>query len=108
MRFLGKVGYGVTTEVVLGEGIYEESITEVAYRGDVLRNNARNEHGDRVISDLVMSNSISIIADAYALNHAHTIKYVEWQGARWVVNSIEVKPPRIVLTLGGVYNGPTP
>lgn len=108
MRFYGEVGYGESTETPSGSGVWEYAITEVAYRGDVIRNTRRLESGEGLNDDLTVNNSISIVADEYANEHFFNIKYVVWQGIRWVVSSVEVRSPRLILSLGGVYNGPTP
>lgn len=106
MRFFGVVGYGESTET--SEGVWKDVITEVTYRGDVIRDNRRLQEGQGLNDDLLVNNSISIVADEYAIVHKFKIKYVEWEGERWVVSSVESKPPRLILTLGRVYNGPTP
>jgi hypothetical protein len=106
MRFYGVVGYGESKEA--SEGVYEDEITEVTYRGDVIRDNRRIQESDKLLDDLLVNNSISIVADEYAIVHKFNIKYVEWEGKRWVVSSVESKPPRLILNLGRVYNGPTP
>ena len=108
MRFYGEVGYGESTETPIGSGVWVDGITEVAYRGDVIRNTRRLESGETLNDDLTVNNSISIVADEYANEHFFNIKYVVWQGVRWTVSSVEVKSPRLILSLGGVYNGPTP
>lgn len=108
MRFFGVVGYGESSETLPGSGIWEDVITEVNYTGDVFRDTRKLEPGDNLNNDLSVNNSISIVADEKANKHFYNIKYVVWQGIRWTVGSVEVKPPRLLLTLGGVYNGPTP
>lgn len=108
MRFRGAVGYGESAERLPGDGVWEEVITEVPYTGDVFREARRIEQDDKVNSDLRVNNSISIMADEKADKHFHLIRYVVWQGTRWTVTTVEVKPPRLLLTLGGVYNGPIP
>jgi hypothetical protein len=108
MRFFGAVGYGESSETLLGNGVWEIVITEVEYYGDVIRDIRRLEADNKVNSDLSVNNSISIVADEYAFNHFMNIKYVTWNGQRWVVSAVEVKQPRLILSLGGVYNGPTP
>ena len=60
-------------------------------------------------NDITVGNSISIVADDdYAINHFFKIKYVRWTGVLWTVTNVEVKSPRLILSLGSVYNGPTP
>jgi len=108
MRFFGVVGYGESQETLPGSGVWVDVITEVDYTGDVLRDTMKTESGDNVNNDLSVNNSISIVADENLNKHFYSIKYVVWQGVKWTVDSIEVKPPRLLFTLGGVYNGPTP
>lgn len=103
-RFYGKVGYGASVETA--PGVWKDQITEVSYFGDVIRNTRLLREGDRVNDDLSVNNSISIVADAYANEHFFAIRYIIWAGAYWVVTDVEVQSPRLLLRLGGVYNGP--
>lgn len=64
--------------------------------------------GQKVNDDLSVNNSISIVADAYAIENFFAMRYVQWMGILWIVSTVEVQSPRLLLTLGGVYNGPTP
>lgn len=106
MRFFGKVGFAETQQTALD--VYEEVITEREYYGDVVKN-ARNirEDNEKVNFDLFVENSISILADDHANEHISAIRYVEWAGDRWIVANVTVERPRLLLRLGGVYNGPT-
>lgn len=103
-RFYGKVGYGVTVDK--GNGVFDDVIMERHYYGDVVRNFRRLEIGEKVNDDLTTGNSISIVADPYAMEHFFAIRYVEWAGTLWKVSDVEVQSPRLILRLGGVYNGP--
>jgi hypothetical protein len=103
-RFFGEIGFGETTKT--GAGVFEDVITERSYRGDVVRNTRSLEPGDKVNSDISVDNSISIIADQYANEHIFAIRYVRWAGSLWNVPNVEVQRPRLILRLGGVYNGP--
>ena len=84
-----------------------DHITEIQYYGDVVRNTRRLQEGMSVNDDLSVSNSISIVADAYASEHFFAIRYVRWAGSLWKVSDVEVQRPRLLLRLGGVYNGQT-
>lgn len=106
MRFFGKVGYGETE--VTSPGIHELVIREYPYYGDVVRNSRVLREGEKVNDDISVTSSISIVADEYANEHFHAIRYVEWMGALWKVAEVTPKRPRLVLRLGGVYSGPTP
>jgi hypothetical protein len=105
MRFHGVIGYGESTET--SPGVFEDTITEFIYSGDVVRNTRKLQEGDQVNDDISVQNSISIVADAYANEHFFAIRYIVWQGARWKVTEVEVQRPRLLLRLGGVYNGNT-
>lgn len=104
-KFYGEIGYGDSVESK--PGVWEDVITEHSYYGDVLRNARGLESGDKVNNDLTVSNSISIIADAYANQHFFAMRYIKWAGAYWTVSDVEVKSPRLILRLGGLYNGQT-
>lgn len=103
-KFYGKIGYGETVESA--PGVWSDSIVEHSYYGDVVRNTRRLQEGENLNNDLSVGNSISIVADAYANNHFFAIRYIEWAGALWAVSDVEVQSPRLLLRLGGVYNGP--
>lgn len=105
-KFYGKIGYGETVEKA--PGVWEDVITERNYYGDVIRDSRYLKEGEGVNNDLSVGNSISIVADAYANEHIFAIRYIEWSGALWTVSKVEVQSPRLILRLGGVYNGPTP
>jgi hypothetical protein len=107
-RFHGVVGYGKAAENPPGSGIWVDAIQEYVYQGDVVRNIRQLDASDKVNNDLSVQNSISIVADEYAYQHFFDIRYVEWSGVRWTVTSVDVQSPRLILSLGKVYNGPTP
>lgn len=104
-RFFGEVGYGETVET--SPGVYEDVITEFPYFGDVIRNTRRLDNGAKINDDLSVGNSISIVADAHANTHFFAIRYIKWAGVLWKVSEVDVQSPRLILRLGGVYNGPT-
>ena len=105
-KFFGKVGYGHSVDNQ--NGVWEDVITEKKLYGDVVHNSRRLSENQAVNSDLTVGNSISVIADAYASENIFAIRYVEWAGALWTVTNVEVQSPRLILWLGGVYNGPRP
>ena len=106
-KFYGVIGYGESVETSSGSGVWEDEITERAYYGDVVRNTRRLQEREQVNDDITVQNSISIVADAYAFDHFFAIRYIAWQGSLWKVTDVEVQRPRLLLRLGGVYNGPS-
>lgn len=103
-KFYGPVGF--VHHVEKRPGVWIEEATEGDYSGDVLRQSTRWQHTSKLTDDVEVSNSISIVADPYAYENFSTIKYVKWGGAVLAVTSIEVQYPRLILSIGGVYNGP--
>ncbi len=103
-KFFGKIGYGISMQTA--PGVWEDVIIEYPYYGDVLRNSRGLREGEKVNNDLTVGNSFTIVADAYANEHFLAIRYVEWVGTLWIVDDVVVERPRLILRLGGVYNGP--
>ena len=104
-KFFGPIGYAVATET--RPGVWKDQIEERNYYGDVIRDTSRwTANPDSTNDDLTINNQFSIVADPFALNHFHTMKYVKYMGAYWKVTSVEPKFPRLIISVGGVYNGP--
>ena len=101
-KFCGVIGYALTVETE--PGIYKEQIIENQYFGDVIRNSRRLQERSKVNDDINISNQISIIADPFANNNFHAMRYVEFMGAKWKITDVEVQYPRLLLTIGGLYN----
>lgn len=106
-RFFGVVGYGIPAETPPGSGVWVDTVVEYPYKGDVLKVSRNLVPGEKLNNDITVSNSISILADQYAVEHFAYIKYVKWAGVLWTVSSVQVQSPRLILSLGSVYNGPT-
>ncbi len=104
-KFYGVVGYVESTETA--PGVYTEIATARKYYGDILKNVKKYVSSEYLNDNLTISNSISILADAYAYDHFFAIRYVNWMGANWKVTDVEVQRPRLILSLGEVYNGNT-
>src|SRR5699024_2249461 len=107
--FHGVVGYAeAAVEDPPGSGIWKEPIVEKTYYGEIVRNSRQLREGEKINNDLSVQNSISIVADAYANDHFFAMRYVKWAGSLWIVEDVTVERPRLLLRLGGIYNGPTP
>ena len=103
-RFYGRVGFGHTVEV--RPGVMEDIITERPLYGDVLRPGRSFNEDGKVHRDTQMTNRISVLADDYAAENFYAIRFVEWKGVLWYVSSVSEERPRLILSLGEVYNGP--
>lgn len=105
-KFYGTIGYVELAEST--PGVWSDVVTTKQYTGDVIRNTRRYQDSGNLNDNLVINNMISILADPYANNHFHNMRYVEWMGSKWKITNVEVQRPRLILTIGGVYNGDTP
>ena len=104
-RWFGKVGYSETVETAPGVWTPQDTVRE--YYGDVLRNTSRwTGNSDSTNDNLTVNTQISIITDPFAVEKFYSIKWIEFMGVKWSVDSVDpTQPPRLILTLGGVYNG---
>lgn len=104
-KFHGLIGFVNYEETA--PDVFKEVAIERPYSGDILRKNVRFVVSQQSINDnLVINNQISIIADPYINSHFPSIRYVVWKGAKWKVTSVDdSNPPKLILTLGDVYNG---
>ena len=101
-KFYGEIGYVETTETE--PGVWVENIIKRNYYGDLIRNTRSLISSGNVNDNINISNEISILADPYANEHFHSMRYVEFMGTKWKITNIEVKYPRLILTIGGLYN----
>ena len=101
-KFYGVIGYAISEETE--PGVFEEQIVERNHVGDVIRNTRRLKEVGKVNDDITISNQISILSDPFTSNNFHTIRYVSYMGSKWKVVEVEVAYPRLILTLGGLYN----
>lgn len=104
-KFYGAIGFAQTREIPEGSGIWKEDIVVRNYYGDLIRNTRRLQASEYLNDDINVTNEVSIVSDPYANENFHSIRYVEFMGAKWKVSSVEVRYPRLILMLGGVYNG---
>lgn len=106
-KFSGVIGYGESQRTA--PGVKEDVIVERKARGDVLRNSRKfSESQETVNDDISVGNRLSVVMDPYARGHFQNIRYVLWLGQRWKVSNVDVEEPRLILTLGGKYNGQLP
>jgi hypothetical protein len=105
-KFRGVIGFGESTETA--PGVWQDVITESTYSGDVLQSALQTEPStDTVNLDRSIDNAISIVGNDYAFAHFFAIRYIKWAGKLWTITHIDLKYPRLILRMGGVYDGPT-
>ena len=101
-KWFGKIGFAETVEIT--PGVWEEQITEVNYYGDVMKNSRTLQTADQVNDNINIANQFSIVADPFAKNHFLKMRYIEYMGAKWKISTVEDQRPRLILTIGGLYN----
>lgn len=102
-KFYGAIGFAETVET--DPGVWEEKIVEHSYSGDLIRNTRRLKSSSNTVNDTIeVSNEISIVADPYAEQNFYAIRYAVFMGVKWKINNVEVNYPRLILTMGGLYN----
>lgn len=102
-KFHGMIGYAFQSET--SPGVWEDQITEKSYRGDFILNQQRWQQSEKVNDDLNLDNSVSVVADAYAYSNSGYMRYIVMNGKKWKITSLAINRPRIVLQIGGLYNG---
>ena len=103
-KWFGKIGFAESKNV--GDGVWKQTIIEREYYGELIRNTKNIQTvSDKISDDINIANELNIVSDPYANQNFHSIKYVNFMSTNWKVKSVEVKYPKLILTLGGVYNG---
>lgn len=103
MKWFGTVGYANTVETK--PGVWKDNIVEREYFGDMTRNTRRLQSSEQLNDNIDISNEISIVSDPYANKNFHSMRYATYMGTKWKITSVEVQYPRLILSLGGVWNG---
>ena len=105
-KWYGVVGYITNKEIVPGTWVPEA--VERSYYGDVMKTISKWKTASKVNDDIDVSSQVSIVADPFAYQNFQSIRYIEFMGSFWDVTSVEPQHPRLILSIGGVYNGQRP
>lgn len=101
-KYCGKIGFAVTEETK--PGVWTEQMVERRYYGDLTRNTRRLQSSGNLNDNVTISNQISIVADPFANENFHAMRYAEFMGTKWKIASVEVQYPRLILELEDVFN----
>ena len=101
MRYADKLGFILTQETT--PGVWETKTVEHFAKGDVVQRAYRWDDAQSVNADLDITNQISIVYDNFFIHNMFALRWAAWQGKKWNVSRIELKPPRMILTLGKEY-----
>lgn len=101
-KFSGTIGFIDIVET--SPGVHRPDVVERPYKGDILRNTQSWQDSEHLNEDFTINNRFSIVSDAYAYANYASIRYIRWMGSAWKVNGVEIKRPRLILTVQGEYN----
>ena len=104
-KFSGKIGFSVESEDGAETGNWGPQITEKQYYGDIMNDTRKWVDGSKINDDFNISNKFSVVANSFAIENIGGMKYVDWHGVKWKIITAEIQPPRIVIYVGGLYNG---
>lgn len=100
-KYSGKIGYGADVESA--PGVYKTDIIEKDAIGDIYKNTVNVKDGNGINEEISLGMKISVFVDLSTSDYSK-IKYATHLGTKWKVTSVEPQFPRLVLTMGGVYN----
>lgn len=110
-RFHGAVGYACSVEKMTSDGrptgVVIDTIRERQYTGDVTKRYIRTINSESINDGITTNTEISVVADSFAYQNFSRIKYVNYMGVNWKVTSVDVQAPRLILSIGGIWNGET-
>ena len=107
MKFYGKIGFEITEDK--GDDIWQEVVVEKTYYGDILRLQKNKDSGEHINDGLRLNSQFSILMDPWFQNHLSAVRYIEYMGAKWTIDSVDpTNYPRVLLTPGGLYHGNEP
>lgn len=101
-KYAGVIGFAESQEIE--PGVWQETITERPYKFDVMRDQRRLVASDSINAEIAVTNYVSVVMDGFLPNRFHSIRYVEWHGSKWKVTTVEIQAPRLVMTIGALYN----
>ena len=102
-KFYGMIGFASQEET--RPGVWIDNIIEHGYSGDLIRSTRNLQNSQEVNDDISLSNQISILSDPYANENFFAMRYVTYMGSKWKITSVEVQYPRLILSIGGIWNG---
>ena len=100
-KFAGLVGY--VTQAETTPGVWSPVEQTRMMKGDFYMESSRHQNGDKVNKDVALNHRVSLVGDAYTFENYYAIRWIEIEGVKWEVTSIEVKRPRLIVNIGGLY-----
>lgn len=102
-KYYGEIGFAISTETK--PGVWKDQIVTRNYYGDLTRDTRQLQSADKLNDNLTISNELQIVADPFARENFYAMRYAEIAGVKWKITGVEVQYPRLILSIGGLYNG---
>jgi hypothetical protein len=96
---------GLVSASETAPGVYTNVASEIEIRGDFIQSRQRWNEPTEINQDVKLEHRISFVASQSVTQQIQNIRYVKIADVKWSVTTITTQPPRLVLALGGVYNG---
>lgn len=105
MKYSGLAGFN-EKDIEVRPGVLQNQIKERRIKGNVLNYGHYNsDTPNSMQQDVSIRNRLSIIMDPYIKKNFNNILYVTFMNVRWSISSLTINGNRVILDLGGVYNG---
>lgn len=101
----GIIGYALAVET--RPGVWSEGMTDKPYIGEIVKDNRRIVDQGEINGSIRVNNNISIISNKFMLDNMSYMRYLTSSTmgkSKWKISSVDIVPPRIIITLGGLYN----
>lgn len=94
-----------------GTGIYEPVKKSYPIAGDLLQQYIKTDSGEKINDDLTISNRFSILASPSLISFISdsdgsqlpvTSMYIRYFGVNLKITNIQISPPRVIFTTGGI------
>lgn len=102
-KYAGYVGCSIQKEDP--PGVWKDTIEERWMRGDVIGASGRFTPGESINDDVVLGHRISLIGNPYLYENFTSLRYITHMGVKWKIVGVEIQRPRLIVSLGGTYNG---
>lgn len=105
MKYSGLAGFEKKHNEVR-PGVLQNQIKEVRIKGDVINyGHSLNPTQGSDQQDVHIRNRLSIVMNPYLRDNFSSLVYVIFMNVKWEVSSFTINGPRVIIDLGGVYNG---
>lgn len=98
----GVIGYALAEETQ--PGVWTEGMVEKKYYGDIVRDNRKVVDQGEINGSINVSNDISVVSNKFMLTNMAFMRYISFANSKWKIKSVDIKPPRMIISLGGFHN----